>query len=182
MIFLITCAEWNKLGRVGYLIYLSNKLNYKNIYNAHSCCDHHPYFYTFSHEQIVFILVPIPTYLCGETSNSKTPTACPTIQLSADTIWIQHHVPQVKGLVLQDYCPPSVPNSDAKLKGRLSPVLLTDWLYIGYRTSLSLINLPVQLTELREILYLLDFRLNIQMEEMHKSRYIEKYLELPCPL
>ena len=61
--------------------------------------------------------------------------------------------------------------SDANRKPRLSPVFLSDWMYIGgSHTPLWFNNLLEWLTELRTTVYLPVYYRNNWIEEMHRTR------------
>lgn len=112
-----------------------------------------------------------------------------TIQINSDTIYVEIvSDPTLEGFnwtrLLSPCQPPPHPNHthafSHQSQARLLPVLLMNWLQVrGSRIppTLGSINLPKLLTELREMLYLLDHQRRelrkVQMKELLRARYRE---------
>ena len=97
-------------------------------------------------------LTPLPM-CCGSfptPSNSPAPPGCPTIQLKSDTVYPEHHIPQLKGSVPQDCSPLQTPITSPSFC--TSDRLRINW---GFPWFLKFDNLLEHLTELRKAHYLL---------------------------
>ena len=112
---------------------------------------------------------------------------CPTIQFCSDTVYLKLvSDPTSEGLSPTRLHPLQIPITSP----RLSPVLLNGRPYIGgfQHLILKLDNLLRCLTELRKIVYLVEYQFimlikrqqprNSQMEEMRKARYVGRGTEL----
>lgn len=104
--------------------------------------------------------------------------------LCGDSVWSHTWRVQLNKTSLPLPTPPPHPNHthafSHQSQARLLPVLLMNWLQVrGSRIppTLGSINLPKLLTELREMLYLLDHQRRelrkVQMKELLRARYRE---------
>ena len=93
----------------------------------------------------------------------QSQAGCLTIQLNSDTTRRQHHIPQVKGWVLQALC--------------FWPIAINQRFPQPF-PSLGLINSPEQLTELRGTFYLWEQHQSIvkgcKKEKVHRAKHGER--------